>query len=156
MALPNKTSHELIYKPNTKGPWSDTRGPGIGVHGPRSCASAVGIRHSTPTVAPRTVAHGQPFGSPFVAQAPVYLICKEHGPGATDIHLEALLWLKHLCGASIALLIFPLDLCQRRAVTKDTLQCKSHSQSFPQSKVYKHQNRHTNALFHEPLACRAE
>ena len=128
MALPNKTSPELIYKPNTKGPWSDTRGPGIGVHGPRSCASAVGIRHSTPTVAPLTV----------------------------DIHLEALLWLKHLCDASIALLIFPLDLCQRRAVTKDTLQCKSHSQSFPQSKVYMHQNRHTNALLHEPLACRAE
>ena len=74
MALPNKTSPELIYKPNTKGPWSDTRGPGIGVHGPRSCASAVGIRHSTPTVAPRTVAHGQPFGSPFVAQAPVWRV----------------------------------------------------------------------------------
>ena len=85
-----------------------------------------------------------------------YLICKEHGPGATDIHLEALLWLKHLCDASIALLIFPLDLCQRRAVTKGTLQCKLHSQSFPQSKVYMHQNRHTNALLHEPLACRAE
>ena len=85
-----------------------------------------------------------------------YLICKEHGPGATDIHLEALLQLKHLCDASIALLIFPLDLYQRRAVTKGTLQCKLHSQSFPQSKVYMHQNRHTNALLHEPLACRAE
>ena len=85
-----------------------------------------------------------------------YLICKEHGPGATDIHLEALLWLKHLCDASIALLIFPLDLCQRRVVTKGTLQCKLHSQSFPQSKVYMHQNQHTIALLHEQLACRAE
>jgi len=36
MALPNKTFPELIYKANTKGPWSETRGPTIGgpVHGP--------------------------------------------------------------------------------------------------------------------------
>ena len=30
MAIPNKTSPELIYKANTEGPWSETRGPGIG------------------------------------------------------------------------------------------------------------------------------
>ena len=48
MALPNKTSHELIYKPNTKGPWSDTRGPGIGALSPWSNRSNVAIRYSNP------------------------------------------------------------------------------------------------------------
>jgi len=35
VALPNKTAPEWIYNANTKGPWSETRGPGIGTG--RSC-----------------------------------------------------------------------------------------------------------------------
>ena len=48
MRLPNKTDPELIYKANTKGPWSETRGPMIGGPGPWSCGSTVAIRHSNP------------------------------------------------------------------------------------------------------------
>ena len=38
MALPNKFTPELIYNANTKGPWSEARGPGIGgpVYGPKA------------------------------------------------------------------------------------------------------------------------
>ena len=48
MALPNKTAPEWIYNANTKGPWSETRGPGIGGPGPWSFVSTVAIGLSNP------------------------------------------------------------------------------------------------------------
>ena len=48
MQLPNKIIAELIYNANTKGPWSETRGPMIGGPVPRSCSSTLAIRHSNP------------------------------------------------------------------------------------------------------------
>jgi len=48
MALPNKSPLQWIYNSNTKGPWSETRGPMIGGPGPWSCGSTVAIRHSNP------------------------------------------------------------------------------------------------------------
>ena len=48
MQLPNKTTPRWIYKANTKGPWSEARGPGIGGGGPGSHRSNVAIRYSNP------------------------------------------------------------------------------------------------------------
>ena len=48
MALPNKITPKWIYKTNTKGPWSETRGPGIGGPRPPSCCSTAWIGHSNP------------------------------------------------------------------------------------------------------------
>ena len=45
---PNKITPEWIYKANTKAPWSETRGPGIGGPGPWARGSAVRIRWSNP------------------------------------------------------------------------------------------------------------
>ena len=48
MVLPNKITPEWIYKANTKGPWSETRGPRIGGPGPKCCSSTAWIGHSNP------------------------------------------------------------------------------------------------------------
>ena len=45
---PNKTPAQWIHHSNTKAPWSEARGPGIGAPGPWSCGSTVAIRHSNP------------------------------------------------------------------------------------------------------------
>ena len=54
MALPNKTPAQCIYKTNTKGPWSVTRGPRIGGPGPWACGLTVWIGPSNPCRWPMT------------------------------------------------------------------------------------------------------
>ena len=47
---PNKTPAQWIHHSNTKGPWSETRGTGIGGPGPWSWGSIAWVGHSNPTL----------------------------------------------------------------------------------------------------------
>lgn len=48
MQLPNKIIAELIYNANTKGPWSEVRGPRIGSRGEPGAFHLFGLGSVTP------------------------------------------------------------------------------------------------------------